>query len=134
MWVEINGIGDESAMIFGFSSRSKIRASAPIVLSFSTLKSLMRPFAGILLTSPAECMQGLIRTLKIVGVLNSTRVKIAINFCLKAACILIVVESNIGVEKSRLTKALVEKLCGFGIYKPVQSNLYVADFYKNPKR
>ena len=47
---------------------------------------------------------------------------------------LIVVEGNIGAGKSSLTKALVEKLGGFGMYEPVESNPYLADFYKNPKR
>ena len=47
---------------------------------------------------------------------------------------LIVIEGNIGAGKSSLTKELVTTLHAHGMYEPVESNPYLDDFYKNPKR
>jgi deoxyadenosine/deoxycytidine kinase len=47
---------------------------------------------------------------------------------------LIIVEGNIGAGKSTLTQTLVERLGALGLYEPVETNPYLADYYQNPKR
>ena len=47
---------------------------------------------------------------------------------------LIIIEGNIGAGKSSLTKSLVNHLQALGMFEPVETNPYLEDFYKNPKR
>jgi deoxyadenosine/deoxycytidine kinase len=47
---------------------------------------------------------------------------------------LIIIEGNIGAGKSTLTDRLAEQLGGIAVYEPVESNPYLADFYKDPKK
>ena len=47
---------------------------------------------------------------------------------------MIIIEGNIGAGKSTLTKQLAEKLNARAFYEPVESNPYLEDFYKDPKK